>query len=365
MRKRFILKSQNKILDFQLFGIVFLLTVFGLIFIYDSSVIHAFRDFGDSNHYIKQQIIWALGGLGGMLILSNIDYHKLIRWALPGLLISIILMVAISFLNFGTSSGGASRWLNLGFFTIQPSELFKLAAIVWMAVIFQKEVRIKPMLLLFAVTAFLVSFLQKDLGSTIVLISAVIFVYIAAGGSILKILAVLPPAILALWILIVTSEYRKKRILAFFDPFSDTQGFTYHISQVIIALGSGGIFGIGIGQSRQKFEYIPEVTTDSIFAIIGEELGFLGAVLLIGLFIYLCVRGFKIAMEASDNLGRILAVGLTSLLCIQAIINLSSMVALMPLTGVPFPFISYGGSALLVNMAAVGVLLNISKYKLK
>ncbi len=365
MRKRFILKSQKKTLDMQFLGLVCFLTIFGLIFIYDSSVIHALRDFGDSNHYIKQQVIWALGGSLGMLILTFIDYHRLQKWAFPAFLVSMLLMIAVSFLSFGASSGGAQRWLNLSFFTLQPAEIFKLTAVIWLAVIFQNGVRIKPLLLLLGVTTFLVSFLQKDLGSTAILVITSFFIYMAAGGSLLKVLAILPFAFLAFWILVITSEYRKKRILAFLDPFSDTQGITYHISQVIIALGSGSIFGLGIGQSRQKFEYIPEVTTDSIFAIIGEELGLLGGVVLIGLFSYLCIRGFKIAMKAPDNLGRILAIGLTSLLCVQAIINLSSMVALVPLTGVPLPFISYGGSALIVNMAAVGILLNISKSRLE
>lgn len=365
MIKKLTLKSQKRNLDVQLLVLIFILTIFGLIFIYDSSAIHALRDFGDSNHYIKQQIIWALSGLAGMLILSNIDYHRLQKLALPAFATSLLLMIAVSFLNLGTSSGGAERWLNLGFFTLQPSEIYKLTAIIWLSVVFQKGVRIKPLFFLLVITAILMSFLQKDLGSALVLIITIIFVYIVAGGSFLKVLAIVPVGLLALLILIVTSEYRKKRILAFFDPFSDTQGFTYHISQVIIALGSGGLWGLGIGQSRQKFEYIPEVTTDSIFAIIGEELGFLGGILLIGLFCYLCIRGFKIAKEAPDNFGRILAVGLISLLCIQAITNFSSMVSLMPLTGVPLPFISYGGSALLINLAAVGILLNISKSKLE
>lgn len=360
-----ILKPQKKTLDMQLMGLVCLLMIFGLLFIYDSSVVHALRDFGDSNHYIRQQIMWAAGGLLGMLILSNIDYHRLQKWAFPALSVSMLLMVAVSFLSLGQSAGGAERWLNLGFFTLQPSEIFKLTAVIWLAVIFQNGVRIKPLLLLLGATGILVSFLQKDLGSTVVLGATAFFVYIAAGGAFFKILAIIPVAAVAFFILIVTSEYRKNRILAFFNPFSDTQNITYHISQVIIALGSGGIFGLGIGQSRQKFEYIPEVTTDSIFAIIGEELGFVGGIILIGMFSYLCIRGYKIAKESPDNLGRILAVGLTSLICVQAIINLSSMVALMPLTGVPLPFISYGGSALLVNMAAVGILLNISKHKLE
>lgn len=366
MRKRkFQLQAQKKSLDLPLLSCILFLVVLGLVFVYDSSVVHALRDFGDSNYYIRQQIIWVVIGFLGMAFLANFDYHRLKALALPALLLSLIFMLAVSFFGLGTSSGGAQRWLNLGFVTLQPAEIFKLSAVLWLSSIFEKGVRTKPLLLLLVIATFLLAFLQKDLGSTVIFLVISVSLFIVAGGSFLKILAILPIGLLAFLILILTSEYRKNRILAFFDPFSDTQGFTYHISQVIIALGSGGFWGLGIGQSRQKFEYIPEVTTDSIFAIIGEELGFLGGALIVGLFAFLCIRGFKIAMFAPDNFGKILAVGLTSWLSIQAVINLSSMVALLPLTGVPLPFISYGGSALLANMAAVGILLNISKAKVE
>lgn len=366
MRKRtFQLKAQKKSLDFSLLGTVLFLVILGLVFVYDSSVAHALRDFADSNYYIRQQMIWVVIGLLGMIFLANFDYHRLKALALPALLLSLILMLAVSFFGLGTTSGGAQRWLNLGFVTLQPAEIFKLSAAVWLSSIFEKGVRIKPFLFLLVSVTLLLAVMQKDLGSTIVLLAVAISLYVVAGGSFLKMLAILPVGLLVFLILIFTSEYRKRRILAFFDPFSDTQGFTYHISQVIIALGSGGFWGLGIGQSRQKFEYIPEVTTDSIFAIIGEELGFLGGALIVGLFAFLCIRGFKIAMFAPDNFGKILSVGLTFWLSIQAVINLSSMVALLPLTGVPLPFISYGGSALVANMAAVGILLNISKAKVE
>lgn len=203
--------------------------------------------------------------------------------------------------------------------------------------------------------------LQKDLGSTIVFVVTAISMYFAAGGSIWHFAIALPIGLISILLLIFTSAYRSKRIVAFLDPFSDTQNITYHISQVLIALGSGGLFGLGLGHSRQKFEYIPEVTTDSIFAIVGEELGFMGGILVLVLFVILLNRGFKIANECQDNFGKILALGLTSWLGIQVILNLSSMTALMPLTGVPLPFISYGGSALVANLSAVGILLNISK----
>ncbi len=229
--------------------------------------------------------------------------------------------------------------------------------------LFEKKARFFPTLALVSAVTFVTAVLQRDLGSSIVFVLSCAVLYFAAGGAIWHFLAILPLGVIALWFLISTSSYRVKRILAFLDPFQDPQGFTYHISQVLIALGSGGLLGLGLGNSRQKFEYIPEVSTDSIFGVIGEEFGFIGSTALIILFAIFILRGIRIAQNCSDNFGRILAIGLTSWLGIQTVINLSSMVALLPLTGVPLPFISYGGSALVANLTAVGILLNISKSK--
>ncbi len=280
---------------------------------------------------------------------------------MPVLLLSILLLLAVFIPGLGISGGGAHRWLRLGFLTIQPAEIIKLTGVIFLASIFEKKIRFLPFLILVFGITLITAILQRDLGSTIVFVTTSAFIYFSAGGSIWHFLAALPVVTLGLVGLIFTSSYRSKRILAFLDPFSDPQGFTYHISQVLIALGSGGLFGLGLGHSRQKFEYIPEVSTDSIFGIIGEELGFVGASLVIILFATVVLRGFKIAQNCQDNFGKILAIGLTSWLGIQVIINLSSMTALLPLTGVPLPFISYGGSALVVNLTAVGILLNISK----
>ncbi|MDO8619091.1 MAG: putative lipid II flippase FtsW [Candidatus Daviesbacteria bacterium] len=352
---------QKKSVDMTLLITTAVLVIFGLVMVYDASVVQGFKDFNDNNYYIRQQLIWVALSLVVGVFFTKLDYHFLKQIATPVLIGSLLLLVAVFIPGLGVSGGGAHRWLNFGFFTVQPAEIIKLTGAIFLASIFEKKASWKLFLLLLTVVVFITAVLQKDLGSTIVFTLMSGVMYFASGGPIWQILAIIPVVLVAFLGLVLTSAYRIKRILAYLDPFSDTQGFTYHISQVLIALGSGGLFGLGLGQSRQKFEYIPEVATDSIFAIVGEELGFVGAIVLLGLFLLLILRGLKIARETNDPFGQILAVGLISWLGLQVIINLSSMVALLPLTGVPLPFVSYGGSALLVNIAAIGILLNISK----
>lgn len=355
------LLPQKKTFDFILQISVVILVIFGLLMIYDVSIIQGLKDFGDSYYYIKQQLIWVVIGFLSMFFFSQFDYKKFKVMALPLVLISLAFLVAVFIPGLGVSGGGAHRWLKLGPITLQPAEIIKLTSVIFLSTIFEKRVRFIPFIILLVIVLVVTAVLQKDLGSTIVFFATAVSIYFAAGAPLWHFIISAPLAVITFLILILTSSYRSKRILAFLDPFSDPQGFTYHISQVLIALGSGGLFGLGLGHSRQKFEYIPEVTTDSIFAIIGEELGFLGATVLIGLLAILVYRGFKISQGCSDRFGKILSLGLTSWLGIQIIINLSSMVALLPLTGVPLPFISYGGSALVANLTAVGILLNISK----
>lgn len=355
------LQSQKQQPDLYLLLATGVLIVFGLLMVYDASTIQGLKDFRDSLYYIKQQLLWVGAGALSLAFFARFDYRKFRLLSVPLLLLSIILLLAVFIPGLGVSGGGAHRWLRIGGITIQPAEIIKLTGVIYLSVLFEKKIKFLPLLILVAGVSFVTAVLQRDLGSTIVFAVTAAVVYLAAGGSIWRLAATAPIGILASFLLIFTSGYRSKRILAFLDPFSDTQGFTYHISQVLIALGSGGLFGLGLGQSRQKFEYIPEVSTDSIFAIIGEELGFFGGIAVIALFAFVLIRGFKIAQKCEDNFGKILALGLTSWLAVQVIINLSSMTALLPLTGVPLPFISYGGSALVANLTAVGILLNISR----
>lgn len=355
------LQQQKKEIDFKLLLVVCILSGFGLLMVYDASVVQALKDFKDSYYYIKQQLVWIVLGFISLFLFLNFDYKKFKPLAFPLMLLSLILLIAVFIPGLGISGGGAHRWLRIGPITVQPAEIIKLTGVIFLSTLFEKKTRFLPFLCLVGIITVITAVFQKDLGSTIVFVLTSALLYFYSGGSIWYFILFLPVGAIAFLTLILTSSYRLKRILAFLDPFSDPQGFTYHISQVLIALGSGGIFGLGLSHSKQKFEYIPEVTTDSIFGIVGEELGFLGAVFLISLFIVLIFKGIKIAQNCDDKFGKILGMGLISWLGIQTIINLSSMVALLPLTGVPLPFISYGGSALVANLTAVGILLSISK----
>ncbi len=359
IRKR--LKEQKKTFDLPLLITVGILVIFGLLMVYDASSVQGLKDFSDRYYYIKWQLIWTGIGIFSMIFFSRFDYKRFKTLGLPLMVVSFLLLLAPLIPGLGVSGGGAHRWLKFGPVTFQPAEIIKLTGIIFFSTLFEKKIRFFPFLIIISAVTIVTAILQKDLGSSIVFVASSVILYFAAGGAFWHFLLGLPLGLAAVIGLIVTSGYRSKRILAFLNPFGDTQGFTYHISQVLIALGSGGIFGLGLGNSRQKFEYIPEVTTDSIFGVVGEELGFIGGALLILLFANLILRGVKISSNAPDNFGRILAIGLTSWLGIQTVINFSSMVALLPLTGVPLPFISYGGSALVANLTAVGILLNISK----
>lgn len=358
----------DKNLDYQLLLSVLGLIVIGLIVVYDVSVVQAFKDYGDKYFYIRQQLIWMCLGLLALFFFSKLPYQYLKVIALPFLVLSVVLLLAVFIPGLGISAGGAHRWLRIGPASLQPAEIVKLASIIFFASLFEnavseryKKFKIAPFaIILFAISA-IVGVFQKDLGSTIVFFLTSIAMFVIAGGP-LSFFAILGPvSLIGFVVFTFSSVYRKQRILAFLDPFSDPQGYSYHIAQVLIALGSGGFFGLGLGQSRQKFEYIPEVTTDSIFAVVGEEFGFIGAILLIILISFLVYRGFKIAENTNDQFGKLLAFGLTFWLGMQTVVNLAAMVSLIPLTGVPLPFISYGGSAILSNLVAVGILLNISK----
>ncbi len=354
-------QNKNKRIDIPLLVSIVILVVFGLIMVYDASVVQGLKDFNDGFYYIKQQLIWVGLGLFSMIFFTRFDYRRYQVFAVPLLLLSFLLLMAVFIPGLGISGGGAHRWLKLGPITIQPAEIIKLTGVIFLAAVFAKKVRFLPFALLVVSITIITAILQKDLGSTLVFVVTASLIYFASGAPIWHFLVSLPVGIAGLVTLILTSGYRSKRILAFLDPFSDPQGYTYHILQVLIALGSGSWFGLGLGHSRQKFLYIPEVSTDSIFGIIGEELGFFGCLILLALFALVLARGFMIAQNCKNSFGKILALGITCWLGTQVIFNLSSMTALLPLTGVPLPFISYGGSALVANLAAVGILLNISK----
>ncbi len=348
--------------DLILLGVVSVLILFGLLMIYNASPVTSERDFGDPTRLARLQLIWAVGGIVASIVLYNINY-KVWEKLSPLLIIGALgLLLAVFIPGIGLKIYGAQRWIGVGtLFSIQPSEFVKLAYIVYLAAFLSKRVKLVPFA---AVTVFLmlVLIVQRDLGTAIVISLSGLLIYFLSGAPIVQFLMIVPTGILAVIGFIFSSAYRRERFLTFLNPNSDPGGAAYHINQILISLGSGGWFGVGLGQSRQKYGYIPEVTTDSIFAVIGNELGFVGSVVFISLLFLVVFRAFKIAKNAPDKFGQLLSAGIGIWLGLQVFVNLAGMVALLPLTGVPLPFISYGGSSLVSVFFAVAILLNISKY---
>ncbi len=358
------LKSQIAKIDKLLLGLVLFLTLFGILMIYEASSITALRDFKDSFFYVKQQSLGFLVGLFFLFLTSKFDYRKFRKLAPFLMICSILTLILVLIPGIGIKVLGARRWMSLGLFNFQPAELTKIIFILYLSSIFSEKPRFPSFLLVSAIISLLIM-LEPDLGTTVILIVSGIFLYFVAGASFLNILILGVSGILGGIFLIFLSPYRKERLLTFFDINRDPFGASYHIKQVLLSFGVGGLFGVGLGASRQKYEYLPEAMTDSIFAIIGEELGFIGCVVLIFIFLGIIYRGLKIANSAPDRFGQLLAVGISSWLGIQFLVNLASQVALIPLTGIPLPFISYGSSSLVVALTGVGILLNISKQGVK
>ncbi len=341
---------------------VIALTLFGILMVYDSSVAIAIRDFGNQYYFVREQLKWLLAGYIFLIIFSFIDYHALRKLALPLLLGTMVLLLAVFLPGIGVKALGAHRWINFGFFVLQPAEVAKLALIIYLSAWFatRETGRFLSFILLLGMVVGLV-LLEPDLGTSVIIVTISVLLYYVSGAPLLHFGILVPIIIAGILGLAIVSPYRMARLTTFLHPDRDPQGSSYHIRQALLALGSGGWFGVGIGESRQKYEYLPEANTDSIFAIVGEEIGFVGALAVILAYVFLAWRGFRIAKRATDTFGKLVATGITVWISLQTVINLSAMVALMPLTGVPLPFISYGGSSLIIMMIAVGILLNISR----
>ncbi len=351
-----------KRIDFLLLLSVVLLTLFGLYMIYDASSYVAFRDFADKYHYVKDQIFWIIFGflaLGGFALF---DYHKLYNLALPILVIGILLLTMVFAPGLGVSLLGARRWINLHFVLLQPSEFVKLGLAIYLAAWFSRKEkgRFLAFLLLLGLVFFLIM-LEPDMGTAGIILAEALAVYFLSGANITYFAFLAPAVAIIGFILIKLEPYRAARLSTFLNPNQSLSTSSYHVRQILIALGSGGLMGVGFGNSLQKYAYLPENTTDSIFAIIAEEAGFFGATIVILVFMVVIWRGFYVAVHAKDNFGKLLAGGITTFLAMQILINLAAQTALLPLTGIPLPFISYGGSALIIDLAAVGILCNVSR----
>jgi len=347
--------------DLPLFITVIVLVVFGLFMLYNSSSYIAFRDFADKYYYIKEQAVWAGIGLVVLLVSSRFPYKGLYALSVPVLIGAIILLLLVFVPGVGIKVLGAKRWIDIGFTTLQPAEFVKLSLAVYLAAWFsnKEKERFFAFILLVGVV-FLLVMLQPDMGTGSIILFEAILLYFLSGAS-LKYFLILGPVVgFAGTVLILLEPYRAARLFSFLN-LNSLDNVAYHVRQILIALGSGGLFGVGAGNSLQKYAYLPENATDSIFAIIAEEFGFFGASILIILYVVVIWRGFHIALHAKDTFGKLLAGGITGFLGFQIALNLSAMTMLVPLTGVPLPFISYGGSALIINLCAIGILLNISR----
>jgi cell division protein FtsW len=355
--------------DAVLMGIVIALIAFGVVMVYSSSAVFAYQKFNNGQHFLIRQAIYAAVGLPAIIVLGHIDYHRIRPLTYPFFGISLLL-VLITATPLGRRFGGAARWIDMGFFSVQPAEIAKLAMICWLAYsLSKKSERIKSFSVGFLPHALVAGLLmglcllQPDFGSA-VMIGLLTFILLFTAG--VKLGYIMGAGILALPIvywLVAGSEYRARRIHAFLDPFKDRFGVGYQIAESLMSYGSGGVTGVGIGDSRQKLFFLPEAHTDFISSIIGEELGFIGMTILIVTFLVLIYRGIRIAIQAADDYGTYLAIGITLLLGLQAFTNMAVSVGLLPTKGLVLPFISYGGSALLMNCIAVGILLNISRER--
>ena len=353
-----------KKIDIFLLVSVLFLTFFGLFMIYDASSFVAFRDFADKYHYVKDQIFWIVLGIIALAVFSKVDYHRFYNLAIPILLVALGLLVAVFIPGIGVKVLGAHRWINLRFTVLQPSEFVKLALAIYLAAWFSSKEKSRIwafLLLLFSVLALVI--LEPDMGTAAIILAEGLVLYFLSGAK-LTYFAILAPVLAVLGFIFAKLEpYRAARLATFLNVNENINSTSYHVRQILIALGSGGLMGVGLGNSLQKYAYLPENATDSIFAIIAEELGFVGALFIIGVFLVVIWRGFYIAINSKDAFGKLLAGGIITFLAAQIFINLAAQTALLPLTGIPLPFISYGGSALIINLSAIGILINIGRQK--
>jgi len=347
-------------IDRGLLTAVILLGFFGILMVFDSSSVMAAQNFNDKFHFVKLHGVWAFLGMIIMLLASLIDFRFWKKTAVIFFAASLASLVLVLIPGIGLKFLGGRRWLGIGELTFQPSEVAKLATIIYLASFLEKKKSFFHFSIILAVVAGLLM-LEPDLGTTVILIFSSLVVYFLSGASLKEFFFLALAGIAAGSLLILISPYRMARMKVFLNPDLDPQGSSYHLRQILLALGSGGFFGRGIGQSRQKFLFLPETATDSIFAVIAEETGFAGAFLVLGCFFYIISRSLRISRFSTDKFGQLLAGGITGLFFIQAFLNLGSMVSLVPLTGVPLPLISYGRSSMVVTFFYFGILLNISR----
>ncbi|MCX5716090.1 MAG: putative lipid II flippase FtsW [Candidatus Omnitrophica bacterium] len=356
---------QNSIRN--IYTVTAILLCIGIIMVYSSSAMVAYERFGDSTYYLKRHMLYVALGLALALVFMSFDYRKLQKFSKPLLVTSVLLLVAL--IVVGREIGGAKRWFRFGQFSFQPSELAKLALIIYLAdILSRKKLVIKNFIEGFLPPAMVAGFvlllilLQPDLGTTIAVAVITGVMFFVAGVRprhiLVSVLGLLP----VLYVALFRVPYRRRRMLAFLNPWEDPRGIGYQVIQSFLALGCGGIFGVGLGGSRQKLFYLPESYTDFIFSIIGEELGLVGTVAVLALFMLFLWQGMKVAFNCPEQFGRFIALGVVSMISLEAMINIGAAIGAIPTKGLPLPFISYGGTSLMFHIASVGLLLNVARY---
>jgi cell division protein FtsW len=352
-------------------ALAFLIAVFnllGLVMVMSASSVVALDEYGSSWYFVLRQAAWAGAGVVVLVIIARIDYHRWRRFAGPSLLASLVLLAVVFVPGVGVGANGATRWIGVGSLTIQPSELAKLAVLIWVADLLSRRAAymhntratLRPVIVVLAVVATLVM-LQPNLGTTLVIAAIALTLCFVAGTPALPLAGWATFGLSAAVGLALAAPYRRDRVLTFLDPWADPMDKGYQNIQSLVGIASGGVFGSGLGASRAKWGYLPYAHSDFIFAIIGEELGLVGATVVVGLFVLLAIIGVRIALHAPDRFGLLLATGVTAWFCVQAFVNIGAVIGILPITGVPLPFVSAGGSSLVFGMAGAGLLLSVAR----
>ena len=348
---------------------VMALSAIGIVMVYSASSVRSYFNNADPAAQGMEQIVWAAIGLAGLLVASRIDFRHLRYLAIPIFVITLALLVAVLIPGIGSEINGSRRWIVIpGFGSLQPAEFAKLAVVLYLAHWLDRRGKaagsfwngLIPFALVIA-PGFLLIAMEPDLGTAGIYAIVAGSVFFMAGANLVYIAAIGAAVVAAAWTMIQSTGYQLERVRTFLDPFSDPLGAGYNTVQSLYALALGGITGLGLGESKQKFLYLPAPSTDFIFAIIGEEWGLVGTLTIVALFVVVAYQGYRIAIAAPDTFSGLLACGITTWLAVQALVNMMVVTALLPVTGIPLPFISAGGSALTINLAAVGILLSISR----
>ncbi len=346
-----------------------MLVITGLLAVYTTSFAFSYIEFGKTNYLFMRQAIFALVGVSALVFFMRFDYRRLRTLSIIMIVGALLALIAVLLPGIGGSRNGSTRWLEFGPLSVQPSEFAKLALIIyisaWLATrgdqIKKFSLGLLPFVLILGVIGGLVM-AQPDMGTTIIILLVASTLFFVAGAPLSHLALLVIVGGLISWGVVVTREYQMERLTTFMSPEADPQGAGFQVIQLLIALGSGGPFGLGWGESRQKFYYVPGAHTDGVFAILGEEIGFIGLLAILALFGFLLYRVLRVTIRSRDTFGQLLGIGMISWIAYQALINIGSVTRTIPLTGIPVPFLSYGGSSLVALMAGIGILLNLSRH---